>query len=178
MALRLLDVLRPTLVVAGGIHRKADDLDVPAVEVGLDLRHVAELGRADRREVLRMREQPRPRVADPVVKADRPLSGLRLKVRRRIANLNAHALLLFRRSRRRYGPPSIGATECRDGTHRLRRCMSRARAVQKVQVRRGPASGIAPWSRPVGDESTEAPAMASYDLVERVHERRRSDRAQ
>ena len=39
---------------------------------GLILRHVAEFGRADRREILGVREQHRPGIADPVVKMDWP----------------------------------------------------------------------------------------------------------
>ena len=77
------------------VDREADDLHAAAVEVGLDLRHVAELGRADRGEVLRVREQDDPRVADPVVEADRPLCRLGLKVGRSIAELQCHSLVLL-----------------------------------------------------------------------------------
>ena len=49
------------LVALERIDAQADDLHVPAVELRLDPRHVAELGRADRREVLGMREQHAPR---------------------------------------------------------------------------------------------------------------------
>jgi hypothetical protein len=38
-------------VVVDRIDGEADDLDVPAVELGLDLGHVAELGRANGGEV-------------------------------------------------------------------------------------------------------------------------------
>src|SRR4051794_14827962 len=40
-ALRLRDVLRPLLVLVGGVHGQADDLHVAPVELGLDLGHVA-----------------------------------------------------------------------------------------------------------------------------------------
>jgi hypothetical protein len=60
MPLRLLDVPRPLLVVVDRVDGQSDDLDVALVEVRLDLRHVAELGRAHRREVARVREQDRP----------------------------------------------------------------------------------------------------------------------
>ena len=50
------------------------------VELGLELGHVAELGRADRGEVLGVREQHRPGVADPVVELDRALGGVGLEV--------------------------------------------------------------------------------------------------
>jgi hypothetical protein len=39
----------------------------------------------------------------------------------------------------------------------------------------GGESGITPGRRPVGNEPTEAYAMAGYELVEGVHERRRSN---
>ena len=58
----LLDVLRPALVLVEGVDGEADDLHPAAVELTLHLGHVAELGGADRREVLRMREQDSPRV--------------------------------------------------------------------------------------------------------------------
>jgi hypothetical protein len=63
---------------------------IPPLELGLDLGHVPELGRADWREVLRVREQHRPGVADPVVEAHRPFRRLRLEVGRRIAKLHGH----------------------------------------------------------------------------------------
>ena len=62
------------------VDREADDLDVALLELGLDARHVAELRRADRREVLRVREQHRPRVADPVVELDRALGRVGLEI--------------------------------------------------------------------------------------------------
>ena len=60
------------------------------VELGLDLRHVAELGRADRREVARVREEHGPRVADPVVELDRAFRRLGLEVRCGFTELNCH----------------------------------------------------------------------------------------
>jgi hypothetical protein len=47
---------------------------------GLIVRHVAELGGADGGEVLRVREQHRPGIADPVVEADAALGGVGLEV--------------------------------------------------------------------------------------------------
>ena len=72
-ALGLLDVLDPAAVIRHRVDGEADDLGVALGEFGLDPRHVAELGRAHRRVVLRVREQDRPAVADPVVEMDRPL---------------------------------------------------------------------------------------------------------
>jgi hypothetical protein len=54
VALGLLDVLGPLGVVVDGVDGQADDLDVAAVELGLDAGHVAELGGAHRREVARV----------------------------------------------------------------------------------------------------------------------------
>ena len=78
--LRLLDVIGPLRMVADRIDREPDDLDVSAVELGLDLGHITELGRADRGEVFRVGEQHRPRAVDPVVEVDSPLRGFSLEV--------------------------------------------------------------------------------------------------
>src|SRR5262245_37490807 len=55
-ALGLLDVVGPAVMAGERIDGQPDDLDAAPVEFGLDLGHVAELGRADRREVLGVRE--------------------------------------------------------------------------------------------------------------------------
>ncbi len=68
------------------IDRQAQDLGVALGELGLELRQVTQLGRADRREVLGMRKQNAPRIAEPFVKLDDALGGLCLKVRRFVAN--------------------------------------------------------------------------------------------
>jgi hypothetical protein len=57
-------------MIVDRIDAKADDLAVALLELRLELSHVAELGRADRREVLGMGEQHAPRVAHPFVEAD------------------------------------------------------------------------------------------------------------
>ena len=72
VSLRLLDVLRPLRVFLDRIDAEADDFRVALVELGLEPGHVAQLGGADRREVLGVREQHAPRLAEPFVKADRP----------------------------------------------------------------------------------------------------------
>src|SRR5207237_8102033 len=54
VALRFLDVLGPSLMIAGRIDRQSDDLHVSAVELWLNFGHVAEFGRADRGEVFRV----------------------------------------------------------------------------------------------------------------------------
>src|SRR5262249_42042569 len=78
----LLDILRPPLVVVDRVDAESQDLGVAPVEFRLQPRHVAELGRAYGREVLRMRKQDGPSTADPVVEGDGALCGLRLEVRR------------------------------------------------------------------------------------------------
>jgi predicted metal-dependent enzyme (double-stranded beta helix superfamily) len=63
------------------IDAEADDLRVALVEFGLQPGHIAELGRADRGEILRVREQDRPATADPVVEPDGAFGGLGGEVR-------------------------------------------------------------------------------------------------
>jgi hypothetical protein len=77
-----------------GSTLRADDLDAALVELGLDLGHVAELGGADRREVLGVREQHRPFVADPIVKADLAFGRLGREIRDRIVDRERHPYLL------------------------------------------------------------------------------------
>ena len=93
-ALRLLDVGRPARVPVDRIDAQADDLDVALFEFGFDLGHVAKLGGADRGEVLGVREQDGPGIADPVVKFDFAFRRLRLEIRRRVANRESHRNLL------------------------------------------------------------------------------------
>src|SRR6185436_17888900 len=81
-SLRLLDVVRPPAVTRHRIHAEADHLDVALLEIRFELGHVAELGRAHRREVLRMRKDDRPRIADPVVELDAALCRVCLEIRR------------------------------------------------------------------------------------------------
>ena len=59
-------------------------LRVALGELGLQPRHVAQFGRANRREVLGVREQNRPAVADPLVKMDGALRGLGREIGRNI----------------------------------------------------------------------------------------------
>jgi hypothetical protein len=90
VALGLLDVAGPAAVVFGRVDRQPDDLDIAAVELGLDLGHVAKLGRADWGEVLGVREQHRPRGADPLVEADAAFGRLGLEVGCCVADLESH----------------------------------------------------------------------------------------
>jgi len=84
-ALGLLDVLGPPLVVGHRIDAQADDLAVALRELRLELGHVAELGRANGGEVLRVREQDGPPVPDPLVEVDLAFGGLRREVRRLVS---------------------------------------------------------------------------------------------
>jgi hypothetical protein len=79
-ALRLLDVAHPAGVALHRIDREADDLDATPVELRLDLGQVPQFGGADRGEVLGMREQDGPFVADPFMEADAALGGVGLEV--------------------------------------------------------------------------------------------------
>src|SRR6185436_5146461 len=80
VTLGLLDVLRPPRVIGDRIDAETNDLAAPLVELGLQAGHVAELGRADRGEILRMGEEDGPSRADPLVEVDGPLGGLRSEV--------------------------------------------------------------------------------------------------
>src|SRR6516165_3929790 len=91
MALGFLDILGPARMVTDRIDAEADDLAVTLVELRLQPCHIAELGRADRREILRMREQDRPSVADPLMKVDFPFRGLGGEVRSRGIDSQRHS---------------------------------------------------------------------------------------
>ena len=81
-------------VLLDRVDAEADDLDVALVELGLELGHVAELGRADRREVLGVREQDAPGVAEPLVEADVAFGGFGLEVGGGVADAKRHLILL------------------------------------------------------------------------------------
>jgi len=90
----VLDVGSPFGVVSDRIDREAYDLDIALVEFRFEARHGAELGGADRREVLRMGEQDGPRIPDPVMKANVAFSRVCCKIPGGIANLKSHHRLL------------------------------------------------------------------------------------
>src|SRR5258706_5120745 len=89
--MRLPDVGRPALVRPDRIDRKPDRLDAAPVELRLEPRHVPELGGAHRREVAWVREQNRPAVADPFVKADRSFGRDGGEIGGGISELETHA---------------------------------------------------------------------------------------
>ena len=79
--LRFANVRRPAGVIVHRVDGKADHLDPALVELGLQPGHGAQFGGADRREILGMREQHRPGIANPIVKMDSSLGGLGLEIR-------------------------------------------------------------------------------------------------
>jgi hypothetical protein len=81
-------------VVADRVDAESDDLGVSLAELRLEPRHVAELGRAHRREVLGMREQDGPPVSDPLVEVELAFGGVGLEVRRLVPNAQCHGILL------------------------------------------------------------------------------------
>ena len=85
-ALRLLDVLGPQMMLVGRVDADADQLDAALVELRLEPRDGAKLGRADRRKVFRVRKEKPPAVAEPFVKADVAFGALGFEVRRRRTN--------------------------------------------------------------------------------------------
>src|SRR5262249_45939683 len=58
-----------------------------------------QFGGADRREILGMGEEQAPAIAEPLMKADRPLSRLGFEVRGGIAESEGHGLVLPKRNR-------------------------------------------------------------------------------
>src|SRR5947207_5645198 len=88
MPLSFFNVVGPSLMIAGRIDRQSHDLHVSTLELWLYFRHVPELSRADRGEVLRMRKQNGPRVADPIMETDPALGSFCFKIWCCIANLH------------------------------------------------------------------------------------------
>src|SRR5256885_1506924 len=89
-----LDVIEPARVVFHTVDAQAGDLAVAALEFGLETRHVAELGGAHGREVLRMRDQHAPGAADPLMETDASLGAVRLEIGGDAADANTHDDLL------------------------------------------------------------------------------------
>ena len=72
VAADVFDVLGPLAVVFDGVDGEADDLGAALGELAFEAGHGAELGGADGGEVLGVREEDGPVVADPLVKVDGP----------------------------------------------------------------------------------------------------------
>src|SRR4029450_4790360 len=79
------------------VHAHRDHLAVALRELVLELGSPAQLGGADRCEVLRVGKQDCPLLADPVVKLDAPFGGVLLEVGRDVADSNRHRWLLSSR---------------------------------------------------------------------------------
>src|SRR4029434_3737837 len=118
MPLRLLNVLRPPLVVAHRIGAQTDDLAVSFIELRLEAGHVAKLGCTHGSEIFRVGKQNRPTIANPLVKVNFAARSLRRKIRRNIVYSDSHCLFSFRRlldmsranaieSVRQYGTDSV-----------------------------------------------------------------------
>src|SRR6516165_5270753 len=82
-----------------GVHGEPNDLDVAPVKLRLEPGHVAELGRAYRREILRMREQDGPGIADPLVETHASFGRFRFEIRGCITDLQSHRRSPFIMSR-------------------------------------------------------------------------------
>jgi hypothetical protein len=78
-------------MLVDGVDGKPDDFHVAPVELRLELGHIAELGGTHRGEILRVREQHCPRVADPVMKADAALGSGSFEVGGSITDLQCHS---------------------------------------------------------------------------------------
>jgi len=81
MTLRLLNVAGPLAVAGDGIDAESDDFRVALGELRLQAGHIAQFGGAYRGEILWVRKEDGPSVADPFVKVDRTLRGFGGKVR-------------------------------------------------------------------------------------------------
>lgn len=76
----LLDVGDPVVVRVDGVGREADQLDAALGELGLQLGEGAQLGGADGSEILGVREEDNPVVANELVEVNGTLGGLGLEV--------------------------------------------------------------------------------------------------
>ena len=86
----VLDVCRPLRVIVDWVDRQPDDLDAALVEFRLQPRHGAELGGADGREILGVREQHHPVAADPVVETNLAFGRFRFEIGGGVADLERH----------------------------------------------------------------------------------------
>ncbi len=75
-------------MIAGRIDRQSHDLHISAIKLRFDFRHVTKLGRADGREVLRVRKQNGPRIADPIMEPDPSFTGFCFEIRCCISNFH------------------------------------------------------------------------------------------
>src|ERR1051326_3774745 len=97
MALRFFNIGSPFAVAGNRINAQPDNFAVALGKLRLQARHVAQLRGANWREVLGVRKQDRPAVADPFMKVDFALCGFSAEVRRSIVDA-WNAVLSRRRS--------------------------------------------------------------------------------
>src|SRR5690349_7286740 len=88
--LGLFVVLRPLSVAVYGIDADREDLDVSALELLGQVRDAAKLGGADRGEVLGVREQHAPALAEPLVKVDATRGRVLVEVGGDAADVEGH----------------------------------------------------------------------------------------
>src|SRR6185295_18955169 len=100
-------ILGPLRVSVDGIDAQAHQLDAALVEFRLQLCESAEFGGTNRREILGMREQKGPAIADPVVEFDFSLGGLGFEIGGGCANLECHCLTSCYSSYRRIRPGRV-----------------------------------------------------------------------
>jgi hypothetical protein len=88
--LSLFHITNPSLMVIHGVNAQSNDLSTTFVELWFQAGQVAKLGRADGREVLRVREQDGPFVSDPFVKSNRPFSAFGREIGCFLAYADSH----------------------------------------------------------------------------------------
>jgi hypothetical protein len=76
--------------LSNGIDAEPDQPDAALVEFGLKLCQGTEFSGADRGKILRVREQQRPAIADPVMELDLAVGSFGLEIRGHSANLKSH----------------------------------------------------------------------------------------
>src|SRR3546814_13446742 len=81
-------------MIAHGVDREANDLAVALREFRFGLGEIAELGGADRREILGVREKHSPRVTDPLMEVDTSLGGVGREIGSAITYSERHDILL------------------------------------------------------------------------------------
>lgn len=77
----LVDILDPSSMAVDGVGREADQLDAPLGEFGFQFRERAQLGGADGRVVLGVREEDDPLVSDELVEINGAVGRVGLKIR-------------------------------------------------------------------------------------------------
>src|SRR3546814_215631 len=85
------DVLFPALVRIDRIDREPDRLHPALVPFGAQPCDFAQLGRADRREILGVAEEQAPGRPEPLVETDTPLRAVSLEIGGNLAKLDRHA---------------------------------------------------------------------------------------